>query len=166
MKKTLFFENAKMLTHSLGIVPVMYGSLGLEYITEENLFADDIDILIPEIFLNEKWQCFKKFLENNGYTLVDEHEHTFEKNGISVSYASAEELETFAGISLFDIAVHIKDGVKFKVLSPEQYLKVYNASSKDGYRINVRKKKDNEKIDFIKNILKKEKKDDSKRFFV
>ena len=48
------------------------------------------------------------------------------------------------------------DGVTFKVLSLEQYLKVYCASVKDGYRVNVRKKKDGEKIDFIKKHLKED----------
>ena len=36
MKKAMFFENAKLLYDKFGIVPLMYGSLGLEYITNEN----------------------------------------------------------------------------------------------------------------------------------
>lgn len=69
MKKTMFFENAKLLYDRFGIIPLMYGSLGLEYITNENL-------------------------------------------------------------------------------------KVYRASAKDGYRITVREKKDNDKIAFIEKRLK------------
>jgi hypothetical protein len=38
-------------------------------------------------------------------------------------------------------------------------LKVYNKSIEDGYRINVRKKKDSEKIKFIEALLKKEEND-------
>ena len=93
MKKQCFFENAKLLNEWFEIVPLMYGSLGLEYITNENLNADDIDILIPDVFIKERWGEFKSFLISQGYVLIDEHEHTFEKNGIAYSYASIEELE-------------------------------------------------------------------------
>ena len=152
-KKQAFFANAKLLSDNWGIIPLMYGSLGLEYLTGEQLNADDIDILIPCAFLKERWGEFRETLEENGYTLIDEHEHTFEKEGIHYSYAQIEELETFAGIRVPDIqTVTVKDA-RFKILSLQQYLKVYSASAKDGYRIEVRAKKDFEKIEFIKKQL-------------
>ena len=154
MKKQCFFENAILLNERFGIVALMYGSLGLEYITNENLNSDDIDILIPNAFVNEKWDEFKDVLIDNGYVLIDEYEHTFQKNEICYSYASFEELESFAKINLSDIECKSDFGVQFKVLSLEQYLKVYTSSSKDGYRINVRKKKDADKISFIQKHLK------------
>ena len=154
MKKQCFFENALLLNKSFGIVPLMYGSLGLEYITDKNLNSDDIDILIPNVFVNEKWDKFKEVLLEEGYVLIDEHEHTFQKNEICYSYASLEELESFAQINLSDIECRCDLGVRFKVLSLEQYLNVYTASSKDGYRINVRKKKDADKISFIQKHLR------------
>ena len=154
MKKAMFFENAKLLYDKFGIVPLMYGSLGLEYITNVNLNADDIDILISEIFITDRWNEFKDFLISEGYVLIDEHEHTFQKNNISYSYASIEELKSFTGIELSDIEQRCSNGIKFKLLSLEQYLKVYRASAKDGYRITVREKKDNDKIAFIEKQLK------------
>ena len=45
--------------------------------------------------------------------------------------------------------MHEVDGVRFMLLSLEQYLAVYKQSSKDGYRVNVRQKKDADKIKFI-----------------
>lgn len=155
MKKALFFENARLLNESLGIIPLMYGSVGLGYITGESLNSEDIDILIPEAFLKERWNEFKTILAENGYALADEHEHAFEKNGICYAYASIEELEAFAGVKLTEIATESENGSTFKKLTLEQYLEVYTASSKDGYRINVRQKKDNEKLAFIKDRLKK-----------
>lgn len=153
MKKELFFKNAKLLSQNFNIVPLMYGSLGLEYLTRQNLNADDIDILIPETFINERFGEFKYVLEGEGYTLTDEHEHTFKKDGISYSYASIEELETFAGIKVRDIKEQNEDQVKFKILSLEQYLKLYTASAKDGYRKNIRQKKDEEKIKLIRKFI-------------
>lgn len=55
MKKEAFLENARLLWQAFGIVPLLYGSLGLEYLTGENLHADSIDILIPEVFLHDRW---------------------------------------------------------------------------------------------------------------
>ena len=154
MKQEMFFENAKLLYDKFKIIPLMYGSLGLEYITNENLNADDIDILIPQIFIAERWDAFKSFLISEKYALIDEREHTFQKNGIEYSYASVEELEEFAKIPLSDIEEQYNNGIKFKLLSLDQYLTVYRESVKDGYRITVREKKDKDKIAFIEGLLK------------
>ena len=74
MKKSLFFENAKLLGSRFGIIPLMYGSLGLEYLTGEDLNSNDIDILIPCVFLNERWAEFKDVFVKEGYVLIDEYE--------------------------------------------------------------------------------------------
>ena len=153
MKKAMFFENAKLLYDKFGIVPLMYGSLGLEYITNVSLNADDIDILISEIFITDRWNEFKDFLISEGYVLTDEHEHTFVRDGVAYSYADIEDLESFAGIRMKDIEMREADGVNFLMLSLEQYLAVYKQSSKDGYRVNVRQKKDADKIKFIESKL-------------
>lgn len=150
-----FFENAKLLGDALGIVPLMYGSLGLEYLTGADLNADDIDILIPKVFLTDRWPAFQAALENHGYVLIDAHEHTFEKAGVHYAYAQLEELELFAGIRLSESETVRTGEITFLLLSLEQYLKVYTASSKDGYRVHVRKKKNAEKIAFIKAQLQK-----------
>ena len=152
-KFNLFLENARLLSEKLGIVPLLYGSLGLEYLTGDDLGADDIDILVPHVFITERWHEFKSLLEAQGYALTDEHEHTFVHDGAAYSYADIEDLESFAGINTEDIEMHETDGVRFLLLSLEQYLAVYKQSSKDGYRVNVRQKKDADKIRFIESKL-------------
>ena len=152
-KFNLFLENARLLSDKFNIVPMLYGSLGLEYLTGDALDADDIDILVPRVFITERWHEFKALLEAQGYVLVDEHEHTFVSDGVVYSYADIEDLESFAGISTEDIEMHEVDGVRFMLLSLEQYLAVYQKSSKDGYRVNVRQKKDAVKIRFIESKL-------------
>lgn len=152
-KVAAFLENAQLLSDLFEITPLMYGSLGLEYRTGEDLDADDIDILIPKKFLLDGWEEFKTMLEYDGYTLTDEHEHTFVKNGVEYSYAQIEELEPFAGVVLSEIETLEREGVRFKLLSLQQYLQVYTASSKDGYRMNVKNKQDSEKIELIREKL-------------
>ena len=152
-KINLFLENARLLSDNLGIVPLLYGSLGLEYLTGDALGADDIDILVPRVFITVRWHEFKELLKAQGYVLSDEHEHTFVRDGVAYSYADIEDLESFAGIRMKDIEMREADGVRFLLLSLEQYLAVYQKSSKDGYRVNVRQKKDADKIRFIESKL-------------
>ena len=152
-KFSLFLENARLLSFKFGIVPLLYGSLGLEYLTGVDLGADDIDILVPRVFITERWREFKVILEAQGFILTAEHEHTFERDGVAYSYADIEDLEAFVGIRRENIAVHETDGFRFLLLSLEQYLLVYQKSSRDGYRVNVRKKKDEEKIRWIESKL-------------
>ena len=152
-KFKLFLENARLLSDNLGIVPLLYGSLGLVYLTGDVLGVDDIDILLPRVFITERWHEFKVLLEAQRYVLADEHEHTFVRDGVAYSYADIEDLESFAGIHAEDIEMHEVDGVRFMLLSLEQYRAVYRKSSKDGYRVNVRQKKDADKIRFIESKL-------------
>ena len=152
-KFNLFLENARFLSDKFDIVPLLYGSLGLEYLTGDALDADDIDILVPRVFITDRWQEFKAVLEEHGYVLIDEHEHTFARDGVAYSYADIEDLDPFAGIRMKDIEMREADGVRFLLLSLEQYIAVYQKSSKDGYRVNVRQKKDADKIRFIESKL-------------
>ena len=152
-KFNLFLENTRLLSDKFGIVPLLYGSLGLEYLTGDILGVDDIDILVPRVFITERWHEFKAVLEERGYVLVDEHEHTFVRDGVAYSYADIEDLESFAGIHAEDIEMHEVYDVRFMLLTLEQYLAVYQKSSKDGYRVNVRQKKDADKIRFIESKL-------------
>ena len=152
-KFNLFLENARLLSDKFNIVPLLYGSLGLEYLTGDILGADDIDILVPRVFITDLWQEFKAVLEEYRYVLVDEHEHTFVRDGVAYSYADIEDLESFAGICMKNIEMREADGVCFLLLSLEQYLAVYKQSSKDGYRVKVRQKKDAVKIRFIESTL-------------
>ena len=152
-KFNLFIENARLLSDKFDILPLLYGSLGLEYLTGGVLGADDIDILIPHVFITDRWHEFKELLEAQGYVLADEHEHTFVRDGVAYSYADIEDLESFAGIRMKDIEMREADGVRFLLLSLEQYLSVYKQSSKDGYRVNIRQKKDADKIRFIESKL-------------
>jgi len=152
-KFNLFLENARLLSDKFGIVPLLYGSLGLEYLTGDALGADDIDILVPCVFITNRWQEFKAVLEEHGYVLADDQEHTFVRGDVAYSYADIEDLEPFAGINTESIEMHEVDGIRFLLLSLEQYLAVYRQSSKDGYRVNVRQKKDADKIRFIESKL-------------
>ncbi len=77
--KEKFLHIAKYLDEKLNVVPLLFGSLGLEQRLGTDLNADDIDLLIPEIFLYDRWGSIVRIMEENGYSIYDAHEHAFEK---------------------------------------------------------------------------------------
>ena len=153
--KNEFLRIAGLLNEKLGVIPLLFGSLGLEQRLHTDLNADDIDVLIPEVFLGDEWDSIVTVMENDGYVLYDPHEHAFEKAGVSVAFASIESLQPFAGVDTDKIPVMGEAGVRYLLLELRDYLKVYTASSKDGYRKNVKNKQDEEKIELIKAALEK-----------
>ena len=155
MKKKLFLEIAGKLNERLRVTPLWFGSLGLEQRLGANLNADDIDVLIPEEYLDEKWDTLIEVMDGLGYSLYDIHEHAFEKDGVSAAFASIENLVPFAGVDITQIPVVDENGVRYYLLGLEDYLKVYTASSKDGYRSDTKNKNDTEKIELIKRALEK-----------
>ncbi len=157
MKKEEFLLIAKELNIKLNIVPLLFGSLGLEQRLDMCLDAEDIDVLIPEKFLNEKWQYIVNVMVDNGYALYDLHEHAFIKNDISFAYAAIESLIPFADIDISKIPIINENDIRYFLLELQDYLKVYTASSKDGYRKNIKNKQDNHKISLINVALDAEK---------
>ncbi len=151
-KWKLFLEVARTLNRR-GVTPLLYGSLGLWRRTGELISADDIDVLLPKIWLSEQWGALQALLHEEGWRLIDAHEHAFEKRGVHCSFAALEELETFAGVPIPEIETHAESGAKYRLLSVKQYLAVYKASAKDGYRVNTRGKKDAEKIALLEKLV-------------
>ena len=153
MKKKEFLHIAGELNKKLGITPLLFGSLGLEQRLCTSLNADDIDILIPEAYLNDNWDSIAALMNADGYVLYDLHEHAFEKSGTSIAFASIESLTPFAGVDVAHIPVVEEAGIRYYLLDLADYLKVYTESSKDGYRKNTKNKNDEAKIELIKEAL-------------
>lgn len=141
--------------NQIGITPLLYGSLGLEKRLCTDLSADDIDMLIPREYLGEKWNDILNLMKNMGYELYDSHGHAFRKDNLSVAFAYIESLEDFAGVDLSAIQKTEEDAAEFLLLDLPDYLKVYKASSKDGYRTNKNNRKDFAKIELLESEIDK-----------
>jgi len=151
-KKFLFFLDICKKLNKINIIPILYGSLGLNFCIGEFTKSDDIDILLSLEYFDEKWDSFLGYMEKFGFKLKDLHEHEFEKEGVVINF-SKNDLDVFAGINLEELNEINVNHAKFKVLSAEHYLKVYSQSRRDGYRVEKRGKQDQEKINQIKNFL-------------
>ncbi len=153
-----FLKITKRL-NEIHITPLLMGSVGLEIVTEENWDAQDLDIHVPgdergwdvpaekAIF---DWERIVRLMDSLEYRLVDLHEHEFFKRGLSVEFGIIDTLPSFAGVSLEDLEMHQKEGLKFFLLTPNQYLRVYEASYKDSYRAENNNHKDILKIEYLK----------------
>jgi hypothetical protein len=87
-----FINFTKKLNEDIDIIPVLYGSLGLEKVTGVDFSPKDIDILVPLIFLEEKWEVLKRLLEKLEYEMIDLHEHEFKKNNVKIGISFYEDL--------------------------------------------------------------------------
>src|SRR5690606_5261871 len=151
-----FIKIAKRLNDN-EIIPLLMGSVGLEIITGKSWDAQDLDIHVPgdkrgwevppELSIHN-WIDIVKIMNSMEYRLIDLHEHEFSKEGLSVEFGIIDTLPNFAGVKLEDLEMQQKGDVKFFLLNPEQYLSVYEASSKDSYRADKNNNKDIKKIDF------------------
>lgn len=149
----LFLTVAAQLNRQLGIVPVLYGSLGLSRVINAAQPAGDIDILIPAVFLDDRWQELTTVMESLKFVLVDVREHEWTRNGASVAFADEESLVSFAGIDPSTFSISTLYGTQFKELTPTDYLAVYRTSQHDGYRQEKRGKRDAEKVTQIEQFL-------------
>ncbi|MCQ2354880.1 MAG: phosphoribosylanthranilate isomerase [Clostridia bacterium] len=152
--KTICFQLNKV-----GIIPTLMGSLGLEFVSKVDWNPSDIDIHVlgdprgweaPDELRIYNWDKIMPIMEKMGYHLTDVHEHEFQKDGISVEYGSIDSLFDFAGIPESEIGLVQMDGIKFRVPNLQQFLTIYEASSKDSYRNDHNNNKDFKKIDWLK----------------
>jgi hypothetical protein len=148
-----FIEIAKNLNTELNIIPVLYGSLGLEKVTGVEFSPQDIDILVPLTFLEEKWEILKSLLKNLGYELIDLHEHEFKKNNVIIGISYYEDLLEFADVDYNNLKKNEDNGATYRTLSISEYLKVYNRSLLDGYRRTKNNNKDQRKIKILNELL-------------
>ncbi|MGG3915804.1 nucleotidyltransferase domain-containing protein [Rossellomorea vietnamensis] len=155
-----FIEIARKL-NGMGIIPLLMGSVGLEMVTGRSWDAQDLDIHVPgdkrgwevpaETSIHN-WSEIEEVMSSMDYTLIDLHEHEFSKDGLSVEFGIIDTLPEFAGVWMEDLEIHRKGEVTYYLLNPEQYLRVYEASSKDSYRADQNNHKDSEKIEFLKHV--------------
>ena len=158
-----FLDIAEQL-NKVGIPPLLMGSVGLELRTGRDWQARDLDIHVPgdprgwevpdeeRIYQFEDIHCLMRAL---GYELIDRHEHEYQKDGISVEFGVTDTLPDFAGILLEELEEQVIGGVHYYLPTLEQYLAIYQASSKDSYRAENNNQKDFAKIAYLKARLEK-----------
>lgn len=152
-----FLRIAKQLNEK-GIIPLLMGSVGLEYLTHVDWNSEDIDIHVkgnplgweaPDETRIDDWPTICTIMNQLNYELIDVHEHEFSDHIHSVEFAAIDTLPSFAGINLDELNLVRLAGVKFYLPNAEQYLKIYQSSYKDSYRADHNNHKDLDKINYL-----------------
>lgn len=147
-----FISIAKALNQQLSITPVLYGSLGLGKVAQMDFSPQDIDILVPLIFLKEQWEMLQQTMEQLGYSLIDLNEHEFQKDDIKTGFAFTEDLLDFAAVDYKNLERVEDNGAYYHLLTVADYIKVYSKSFQDGYRRTKNNDKDLRKLEFFKKM--------------
>jgi hypothetical protein len=142
-KFRVFLDLAGKINRKFSVIPLLHGSLGLRMLVNADFEPDDIDIAAPSHLyrFQEKWEDLCSFMQIEGYELTDLHEHFFQKGEIQVNFSAIDgvcdipSLEVFAEIDTSDIPIMETDGVYYRLLTLEQYHKVYTRSLQDSYRV-------------------------------
>lgn len=149
-----FLSKVLEILKELNIKPVVYGSFGVAAYLGDFKNFEDIDLLVEDEFLNNGWGEFRRLFESKGFSLTGEKEHEFEFNGKKVGFASKDILIKDIIINDFSELIQYKN-MDALTLTPGDFLKAYQFSVKDGYRIKTRGKKDREILEKLENFIKK-----------
>lgn len=149
-----FLKVCSSLNKKLNVIPVLFGSLGLEVLTQYDFNADDIDLLVPEDYHNKSWTRLKTLIESLSYEFVDLHEQEFKKKGVKLAFGVEESLQEFADVNFETLVIIEDENARFKLLNAVEYLRVYKASYKDSYRRDKNNGKDMDKITYLEKHLK------------
>ena len=153
----IHFQHINQLLRALGIHPILYGSLGASaYLGDFKTFKD-IDVLVEDVWLKDKWIRLVEYLDQHGWRMINEREHEFIKTGCPrLSLASQDILERDGIGKLSECIAHIEyDGLQLQTITAEAFLRAYQLSVKDGYRVQQRGKKDAQIIQLLKQHLNK-----------
>jgi len=154
----IFLETAKVLNRH-NIIPILFGSLGLNRVIGEFAKANDIDVLISDKLISQKWNDLIEIMKKLNFRLKDKKEHEFIKDSEIVAFGKESDLLNLSQINPDTLNISEINGVKFKELSAEQYLLCYQLMFRDKYRQEKRGKADREKIALIQKYLENKKYD-------
>ena len=145
-----FLEIVEVLNKH-GIIPTLYGSLGLYHLIGQLDEIDDIDIVIPEIYAKEKLSELINIVASVGYKQDKTFPHEFFKENEQVGFELEEELKEFAGVDLSNYKATKINNAEFRELSLGDYLKFYSKALKE---CEDKKRKTKTKVDVLEKLLK------------
>lgn len=124
-KFKIFLEIAGQL-NKYGIFPILYGSLGVARLIKVN-DVEDIDIIVPDVWLTDKLSEFKKIMKDIGFEQDKDYPHEFnrtKKEG-HVGFALKSSLKKDLGVIPKKIKSTEINGIKFDELSAKDYIMIY-----------------------------------------
>ena len=133
-----FREIVTALNRQYRIVPVLYGSLGLSRLMPGEITVNDIDILVPDEYLENRWDELRDTVKALGYTLMSVTDRQFERTGQQVQFAPISDLDDI-DLELKDLVITEEKHACYYELDLEQYRAVYEFCLADDERTDKEK---------------------------
>ncbi|MBI2087040.1 MAG: hypothetical protein HYT69_02610 [Candidatus Zambryskibacteria bacterium] len=127
-KFSSFLEITRVLNKH-GMIPTLYGSLGLYRIVGQLDEVNDTDIVIPNKDLIDGLDKLMRILAEIGYKQDAPYPHEFTKGEGPVGFEPESDLIEL-GIEIEKLRVTEIGGVRFRELAPKDYLLVYKRNLK------------------------------------
>ncbi len=149
------YSKADAFLREAGMNPVLYGSAAVSAYVGDYKPLGDVDILVEDEFIDGQWDRLVEIMSAQGYTLVDLHEREFaDEKGLRIALSRHGILERDKiGKVEEDMRVVERGEMTVTTLSPEALIRAYEFSAKDGYRKDVRGKKDWETIKLLEDYI-------------
>lgn len=139
---------------SHGIDPILYGSQGVALHIGKFKEFGDIDLLVQDEWIGNRWDELVAIMAELSFEMVNRHEHEFKnQSDISVGFA-AESILTRDRIltSGLQEVLRVRFGrTVVRTLNKVAFLRAYEFSVRDGYRVEQRGKKDADIIKLLSN---------------
>lgn len=119
-----FLDIAKVLNKH-GIIPTLYGSVGLYRIIGQLDEVGDIDIVVPDAYLKDRFNYLADIMKQLGYEKDPLYPHEFTKDAEHIGFESDIELAMYSGLNPASFKNTNVDGIEFKELNAEDYLVFY-----------------------------------------
>jgi len=136
-KENEFFTLAKKMNEQLAIIPLLFGSVALNMLVEDDVYMGDIDIAVPHYMRpDRKWICpnIVKLMENEHYEFTDMWEGEFHKGDIMIHIAGNNVFMEYADIDVTVCPIIQTGGAIYKILTLEQQFNSYTVSAECDFR--------------------------------
>lgn len=147
----LFLQIVKKL-NKIGIIPIVYGSLGLYISIGERGKINDIDLILKNKDFKKTWNDIISIMSNFGYKIDPDHCEEFIGKTPYVSFSDISGMKDVTGIIKKFIRIKTSDA-EFLNLSLKKYLSIYENGLNNKWRRMKKEKDDLLKISYIKDEL-------------
>jgi hypothetical protein len=128
-KFSTFLEVAEALNRH-GIVPTLYGSLGLYRLISPLNEISDIDIVVPTIYVKEKFGELLNIMNSIGYLQDAVFPHEFTKGEGQIGFEPEDDFRDYEGVDSAKFKTTKVGGAEFRELNPQDYLTIYRGDLK------------------------------------
>lgn len=129
-KYIAFTDVARLINIRLEEIPILYGSLGVEFRVKKDMKCRNINLMLSNELISDKWESLVDLMSVAGFSLKSEKDRLFEREGMELTVSNTEELSAYAGIDVHTFE-KINDFAEFYLPKVCDFLEIYNYKSKD-----------------------------------